>query len=166
MKKFDISGDYTEEIENTAEITITEEKTNQPLSNREMQFKKLLEASHAAREIKEQFIENAKSMEQAAYYQNLPLNYFLLNYIYKLQSEEITEFKKFSEWKKEGATVKKGEKAFPIWGQPVGKQKEQEAQSKGEDYQGDSQEMKRFPMCYVFADTQVIPKGERGSHDH
>ena len=68
------------------------------------------------------------------------------------------EFKKFRDWKKSGATIKKGSKAFPIWGQPVGTQKESAALEKGEEYSATMEERSKFPICYVFSNLQVILK--------
>jgi len=142
MKKFE----KTTETQNT-------ETQNVEIKNRQMQFNRLLNASHEARQIKTVLIQKAPSQAMAAYYATLPLNHFLLNFVYK--TEGITDFKKFGEWKQTGASVKKGEKAFPIWGQPVGAQKEERAEEKGETYQATDEENRRFPICYVFSNLQV-----------
>jgi hypothetical protein len=123
------------------------------LSNRQIQFDRLIKASQQARELKEQLMKAAPNAQAALTIECKPLNFYLLHYVYKTNG--ITDFKKFNEWKQQGATVKKGEKAFPIWGQPVGKQKEEEAQSKGENYTASQEENERFPMCYVFSNLQV-----------
>jgi len=141
------------------ETTPTTEKKE--LSNRQKQFERLLEASHQARAIKTKMINEAPTKAIAAYYATLPLNYFLLNFVYK--TEGITDFKKFGEWKQEGATVMKGAKAFPIWGQPVGAQKEEAAESKGEEYQATAEENRRFPICYVFSNLQVRATERKGA---
>ena len=124
-------------------------------TNRQLQFNRLLEASETARKIKQHLIDEAQNEAAAIYYQSRPLNFFLLNFVFK--TEGITDFKKFNEWKQEGASVKKGEKAFPIWGQPIGKQKEEEAKSKGENYQASADEYDLFPICYLFSNLQVKP---------
>lgn len=61
---------------------------------------------------------------------------------------EITEFKTFGQWKQEGATVRKGEKAFLVWGQP----RKIEQVPEGSD---EPEEFKYWPVCYLFANTQV-----------
>ena len=137
----------------------TEKAENQVFTNRQKQFYRLLKASSKAREIQNQLVESATSAQIAFYYANRSINFYLLNYVYK--QEGITEFKKFTEWKTAGATVKKGEKAFPIWGQPIGTQKEEEAQAKGEQYTASEEENRHFPICYVFSNLQV--REERGS---
>ena len=144
---------------NNATQTQKQEETTKERTNREEQFSRLLEASNKAKEIKEQLINNAKSENQALFFEIQTINYYLLNYIYK--TDGITEFKKFKEWKQNKATVKKGAKAYPIWGQPVGRQKEEEAKSKGENYEANEEENRRFPMCYVFSNLQVVFKEQR-----
>ena len=136
----------------------TEKAVNQEPTNRQQQFYRLVEATCKAREIQEQLIADATSTQKAIFFASRSVNFYLLNYVYK--QEGVTEFKKFSEWKAVGATVKKGEKAYPIWGQPVGTQKEEEAQAKGEQYTASEEEKKHFPICYVFSNLQV--REERG----
>ena len=128
---------------------------NKELTNREIQFSRLLEATGEARNIKARLIETATSESKANYFATRPINFYLLNYVYK--QENITEFNKFNEWKNKGATVLKGAKAYPIWGQPVGAQKEDAAEAKGETYEATEEENRRFPMCYVFSNLQVRP---------
>ena len=60
----------------------------------------------------------------------------MLNEVYEVG--EAKEFKRFDEWKANGYTVKKGEKAFVIWGQRV------------ED------EKSYFPIRFLFSDLQVL----------
>ena len=142
--------------ENDIDFIINPENENtKEISNRQLQFFRLTRASDTARKIKEQLISEAPSEAAALFLTTRPLNYFILNFVYKTNG--ITDFKKFHEWKHEGATVKKGEKAFPIWGQPIGKQKEEEAKNKGEDYKASEEENERYPICYVFSNLQVRP---------
>jgi hypothetical protein len=131
------------------------------LKNRQIQFNRLVEASHTAREIKLRMINEAPTENAALYYTLQPINFYLLNYVYNAKG--ITGFKKFNEWKQAGAIVKKGSKAFPIWGQPIGAQKEEAAESKGENYTATDEENTRFPMCYVFSNLQVATTEERGA---
>lgn len=71
-----------------------------------------------------------------------------LKEIYQETNTEIQEFKTFWQWKDEGATVRKGEKAFLIWGQPRKGSQVPEGTSEPEEY-------KYWPVCYLFANTQV-----------
>lgn len=140
--------------------------------NRAAQFERLLQASAAARMIKEKLINEAVSDNQAFFYESQPLNYFILKYIYK---DGGAEFKKFNEWKAEGYTIKKGSKAFPVWSQPTRRDKKQGDQASQDeprpraevldftprrDENGEiiQQERERFNMCYLFSNLQVVKK--------
>ena len=57
------------------------------------------------------------------------------------------EFKSFWSWKKEGKKIKKGSKAFPIWGKP------RKAEKQNEESENDS--YKFFPVAYLFSNNQV-----------
>lgn len=72
--------------------------------------------------------------------------------VYKKENEEITELHTFLEWKDKGYRVKKGEKAFPIWGRKRKAKKTVEKEGEEEE-----KEFKFFPVCYLFADNQVEP---------
>lgn len=67
--------------------------------------------------------------------------------IYK--KEGHTELKKFWDWKKNGKTIKKGEKALLLWGQPRNAHKQEPEADEDDEY-------KFFPICYVFSNLQVV----------
>lgn len=71
-----------------------------------------------------------------------------LKEIYQETNPEIEEFKTFGQWKEEGATVRKGQTAFLIWGQP-------RKVSQVPDGATEPEEFKFWPLCYLFANTQV-----------
>jgi hypothetical protein len=73
------------------------------------------------------------------------VNEALIEVAYK--SPEHQEFKKFWDWKKEGYTILKGSKAFPIWAQPI-KGKKKEAIEEGAEFEF-------FPICFLFSNSQV-----------
>jgi len=70
---------------------------------------------------------------------------------YREENPEISEFNTFNQWKEKGCSVKKGSKAFVIWGSPR-KGKKQEESPKDDSTED---EYKFFPLSYLFADTQV-----------
>lgn len=72
---------------------------------------------------------------------------------YLEQYPEIEVFKTFHQWKQGGATVRKGEKAFLVWGQP----RRVEQVPEGSD---EPEEFKYWPLCYLFANTQVYQPDE------
>lgn len=82
------------------------------------------------------------------------INYVLLNYIYS--PGDAHEFKTFHEWKQEGFQVKKGEKAFVVWGKPREVKKEE------------GEKVTYYPVSYLFSDRQVykqnVIKEERSQY--
>ena len=106
----------------------------------------LKNVSEIARQIKESLIEEAKTPKQKAYYQARPLNYFILNCVYKGGNKQ---FKTFEQWQKEGASINKGEKAYVIWGQP----KKVEALTISSDQAAEP--FLLYPISYVFSNSQV-----------
>jgi N-terminal domain of anti-restriction factor ArdC len=71
---------------------------------------------------------------------------------YLAQNPEIKTFKTFTEWKREGYSVLKGEKGFQFWSNPIKTTKEKP--------DGEAKESKFFKVVYLFADTQVKPIGK------
>lgn len=76
-----------------------------------------------------------------------------LHELYSDENPEIEEFNTFNQWKEQGFTIKKGSKAFLFWGQP----RKISQTPEGSD---EPEEFKYWPICYLFADTQVFKKGE------
>ena len=76
---------------------------------------------------------------------------------YKAQNQAITEFKTFHDWKKQGFAVRKGEKAFLVWGKPLKKKETEKPQDVPTDAMtlNDLTDNKYFPICYLFSNLQV-----------
>lgn len=72
---------------------------------------------------------------------------------YQEETPGVEEFNTFKQWKELGYTINKGSKAFIIWGQPRKAQQAPEGDEEPEEY-------KYWPVCYLFANTQVYKKGE------
>jgi len=70
------------------------------------------------------------------------------------KTTEHQEFKTFKQWKADGYFVKKGMKAFLVWGRPKGSQDEEEKETDAE-----SDDLKFFPIAYIFSNAQVEKKG-------
>lgn len=86
---------------------------------------------------------------------------------YKAENPEIVEFRTFKDWKEQGATVRKGSKAFIVWAQPRNLRPGEEADTdKKEDLTDEQNDLKEifFPICCLFANTQVISAEEREQH--
>lgn len=126
------------------------EKPKKPANpNRE----KLLLLSADAKALKEKLIHEAETPEIALYWQTRTVNFMLLKYFYKIP--EGLELGTFHQWKAKNCMVKKGEKALVIWGQPLGAQRAEKAEAKGEPAPEDEELGDYFPMCFLFTAEQV-----------
>lgn len=76
-----------------------------------------------------------------------------LREMYEEENPDIEEFNTFNQWKEKDCTIEKGSKAFLFWGQP----RKYEQVPEGTD---EPEEFKYWPICYLFANTQVHKKGE------
>ena len=74
-----------------------------------------------------------------------------------------SEFKTFNQWKADGYSIKKGAKAFLVWGKPKRVQDNEQAEAKGKDAPPADEEKKPdfFPLAFLFSNAQVEMKGER-----
>jgi hypothetical protein len=77
---------------------------------------------------------------------------------YKEENPDIEEFNTFKGWMKEGYQVKKGEKAFLVWGRPKKDQQEEQSQPSPED--GEDKE-KFWPVAFIFSNLQVRPLSQK-----
>lgn len=68
------------------------------------------------------------------------------------------ELKSLKAWNKEGRLVKKGEKAFLLWGKPKQRKKEEQPPQSAEQKPEEEKNMDFFPVAYVFDITQTIAK--------
>jgi hypothetical protein len=65
---------------------------------------------------------------------------------------EHKEFSTFHEWIKKGQKVKKGEKAFLVWGR---KRKNNQDQATTEPKTEEEKQFSFYPLCYLFSNAQV-----------
>ena len=72
-------------------------------------------------------------------------------------NETHAEFKTFNLQKAEGYFVKKGMKAFLVWGRPKKEQDEKQSSEKAED----SEESTYYPIAFLFSNAQVEKKGAK-----
>lgn len=110
---------------------MTTKRKEQYLQNR----KNLIDLSQAARELV-----TSGEFEK--------VNEALVEGIYKEQDPNIQELKTFNQWKDEGKIIKKGSKAFLVWGQPRKGEQVPEGSDEPEEY-------KYWPLCYLFSNLQV-----------
>ena len=67
-------------------------------------------------------------------------------------TDDHQHFKTFWQWKAEGKKVKKGSKAFAVWGKPI-QAKRGEKEKKKEKEEIDEYEY--YPICFLFSNAQV-----------
>ncbi len=79
------------------------------------------------------------------------INSLIMRYAYNLDFEY--NFKSFAGWKNDGYTIKKGSKAYIVWGQPVSTKREELKEKKEEDQ---AKEDSFFPVAYIFRNDQVV----------
>lgn len=114
--------------------------------------KALIELSVQARMYRETKLHEATTQHEILYWASVGINRVLLAHFYN--TDGSTQFKTFHEWKKEGATIIKGSKAFLIWGQPRKATKKQEAPEPNAD--PTEEQYKLWPLCFLFSDKQVF----------
>lgn len=108
---------------------------------------KLCKLSARFRQEREGLINNAKSDAEALHWASKTLNSFIVEH-YKTELGE-GDFFTFHQWKEKNRTIKKGEKGYPIWGQPLDEQRKKKGEEPNED------EFLYFPMCYLFHESQT-----------
>ena len=96
----------------------------------------LKEMSRKADEIRAKKVATAETEADKKFWLNRSVNWILLHEIYEVG--EATEFKPFEQWKREGATVRRNQKAFVILGQLV-----------------EADEFSFHPLVYLFSNLQV-----------
>lgn len=93
----------------------------------------------------------AKQKSEGTEFEGLKINDLIMKFIYNPSGNLI--FETFRAWKEKGFSVKKGEKAFLLWGRPTA---DQEAEKNGIENDTDEKD-KFFPLSYVFSSEQVEP---------
>lgn len=114
--------------------------------------KTLIENSVIARRIKKERVESAKTENEALLWMSKGVNDIIRDSIYNLKGKELKTFK---QWKNDGATVKKGSKAFPFWGQPLQATSKNKKEAAGEEKTEESK-YEYWPICLLFSEDQVV----------
>lgn len=91
------------------------------------------------------------------------INEAVIDTFYKTDAH--TEFKTFNDWKNEGYSIKKGSKAFIVWGKPKKTQDAEMAEAKGNDAPVQDEDTRTFfPIAFLFSNAQVeIKKGAKNA---
>lgn len=107
---------------------------------------RLKDLSSRAKAIREELIKKSKTPQQVEALEAMTINEIIVKYIYK--DENNQNFDTFKGWIKNGFAVRKGEKAFLLWGRKKQTVEDAEGQEKTE-------ELEFFPVTYVFSNQQV-----------
>ena len=120
----------------------------------------LIEMSITAKKIREQKSNSAKTAEDILFWSSRTVNYMLLNFVYNQGESPV--YNTFNEWKRQGATVRKGSKATVIWGQPLkgskgaeGATPENTAKRASETVSDDMSQYEFFPLCFLFSEKDI-----------
>lgn len=114
---------------------------------------KLAELTAHYRKVRSTKTETAKTQAEALYWASRTLNSFIVEHYQEQLGKG--EFNTFHQWKEKNRTIKKGEKGWPIWGQPLGHRPE-EIEEQGEP----DEDFKYYPLCYLFHESQTVEKSE------
>ncbi|MFL9844744.1 ArdC-like ssDNA-binding domain-containing protein [Flavobacterium rhizosphaerae] len=104
---------------------------------------KLIELSQEAREIQKEELSD------------MSINEILVNVFYR--DADNTEFNTFNQWKEKGMKIKKGAKAFLVWGK---KKEGKGAEKQQEQREQEAETYEYFPLCYLFSNNQVEPNND------
>lgn len=143
-KKKDVSNSSRKSVETIKEQPIQEVKTEE-VSHIHESREQLLALSH-----------QVKPLVESGRFETI--NEAIVETCYR--DEVHHEFKKYREWQKEGYQVRKGEKAFVLWGKPKEgnhhkeKEKVQPEATKKDELEDDAYTY--YPVAYVFSDAQVM----------
>ena len=113
---------------------------------------KLIEYSVLARKIKTEGLAKATTEQDILYWTFRGINDIIKNDIYFLDNVEL---KTFNQWRKDGATIKKGSKGYPLWGQPLKATAKEKVERNGKAEDEESQ-YEFWPICILFSSEQVI----------
>jgi hypothetical protein len=88
------------------------------------------------------------------------INEAIIETVYRKDGHE--EFNTLPQWNKKGYRVKRGSRAFVVWGSPKEVNKDQQAEPGREAPENEEDEKDNFwPLCYLFSNLQVEPAQAR-----
>lgn len=108
----------------------------------------LKDYSSRAKAIKEELLKKCNTAEEEQAIESMTVNQLIVEHIYK--DEENKKFNTFKGWIKDGFSVRKGQKAFLLWG----RKKQTVEKPNGEEK---TEELEFFPITFVFSNKQVHP---------
>lgn len=138
-------------------MTVSRKTKTKPLSENK---KRLVELSQLAKAMRERAVAEATNEFDAVKFASMNINDFLI-IIHTGNNTVAEQWKTFNQWKEEGLSVKKGEKANYVWGAPrkANKKGSEQEKKKSEISQSDLEAKYQFwPMCALFSNLQVERK--------
>lgn len=104
---------------------------------------------NSKREQLKQISKIAKKLQEKEY-PELTINEILLNILYQPKNKKASKltFDTFNGWREKGMRVKKGEKAYLIWGKKRKALQQESEKDEKEDFNF-------FPLAFVFSSSQV-----------
>lgn len=82
------------------------------------------------------------------------VNDLLMMLVYNPENE--FSFNSFNGWKRDGYTIKKGAKAFLLWGQPINSDKQEDKETAQGTEEEENTDKTFFPLAFVFRSDQVL----------
>ena len=92
------------------------------------------------------------------------INDLLMMLVYNPDNEY--KFNSFNGWRREGYTIKKGSKAFLLWGQPINRDRQEQDGTIKKASEDEEADPPFFPLAFLFRSDQVLkplklPKKEK-----
>ena len=139
-------------IENDVQQSVETKKPESKKRHIEIARETLKAHSHAVKEL----------VESGTYE---TINDALIDTVYK--DKKNVEFKSYREWKKEAYQVRKGEKAYLLWGRPKEHQIDEDKNKTEIANKGsmDENHDAYFPVAYVFSNAQVNKREHQLEHE-
>jgi hypothetical protein len=113
---------------------------------------RLIEYSVLARKMKKEALDKVLTAQEIDFWTYRGINDIIKNDIYFLDKVDL---KTFNQWRKEGATIKKGSKGYALWGQPLKATAKEKVERNGKEEDEESQ-YEYWPICILFSSEQVI----------
>jgi len=115
---------------------------------------RLIKLSIKARNFRKERIKNAESSDDAYFWASMSINDIIAMWYREQTGAKV--FKTFNQWREQGYSIKRGSKAFVLWGR---RQKGKDVAVKQEEAEPEFVEYKFYPITYLFSDQQVeIPE--------
>ncbi len=125
---------------------------------------RLIQLSQELKELKKIRLAKVETEAEKLYWTLIGVNGLILNHYHETTGAKV--FKTFKQWKEDGYSVKKGEKAFRVWSAPLnGKNATEMLDVKTQEPKTVESNFKFWGMCCLFNEFQV-EKSDYDSHEN